>query len=180
MKTFPSHLLITCCVGLGFGIACGEAGGGGDAGTDGGDAGPGCSTYDMCLRYVVLCGGGDNDVENCQQGFEGLDCTMPGGLCECLVGSETCDEALACMVDLYEQYWVGGDVSADCVEFCEMCESCHEDFPEMVEHDCGDYSPDADGECVTGCEGDDQLQGRLSALVVEISEFGCCQLDYFF
>jgi hypothetical protein len=167
--------LLACVTGCGDADP-GGADGGGDGGADGGEQ---CTAHEMCTRFVVECGGGDDELADCERGFSGTDCEMTEEMCEGIVAAADCDEMMVYMGP-YEDSWIGGDVTATCDDFCVKCEECHEAYPEMDEDDCGDYSTADGNTCVPECEIDPDVTGQLGDLAVPLSDFGCCQLDYFF
>jgi len=141
------------------------------------DSDPSCQevvgkTCALCMsNFYELC------VEEGQRDICGLDCDFPPSFKKCILGSDSCEEKEAC----YEQVkdMLRGDAVSTCQEFCQMCASCKQIFPDYSEGNCETFTAEPDGACMIECPGSEAEQ-ILSHLVVPIAEFSCCELDFLF
>ena len=129
-------------------------------------------TCELCMsNFYELC------VEEGQRDICGLDCDFPPSFKKCILGSDNCEDKEACYEQVKDTF--RGDVVSTCQEFCQMCVACKQIFPEFSEGNCGTFTAEPDGECMTDCPGD-IVEQTLSRLVVPISEFSCCEMDFLF
>jgi len=120
--------------------------------------------YDLC-------------VEEGQRDICGLDCDFPPSFKKCILSSNSCEEKEECYER--EKDKLRGDVTSTCQEFCQMCESCKQIFPEYAEGNCETFTAEPGGACMSECPGS-EVEQTLSHLVASIAEFSCCELDFLF
>jgi hypothetical protein len=143
----------------------------------GGEDEPSCQevvekTCELCMKnFYELC------VEEGQRDICGLDCDFPSSFKKCILNSVDCDAKEECYRRVQDT--LRGEAVSTCEEFCQKCESCKQIFPEFAEGDCGTFTAEPDGECMSDCPGS-VVEQLLSNLVVPISEFSCCELDFLF